>query len=406
MTDAVEFVPDPTLLEKYNIIKQSRSGWTGITTALTRLDKLEKDRDPYNEMETDRDDVLEYARTVRNCGDTIAYAIALAVHLSRHSRATTPQVRITRGFEAVGEGLGLRQRDEDDTRKVLKACMRALALPQPLAFDSWSDKQQLDDAWTEQLQTLIDAVNASPPASDVQGPAWDAWRARLIAAIQGAGDDSVDLNYLRCRAADALPGTILPVNLPALTINELSGAYIKGVSAAGAEPAGHVPLWFAYGMLALLGFDTGDLIATVTPAYSDHEKEQTTEFLRRLGQPTSPRKGIIVVRSKVESVTNGWMPLKTLPALSVTFDEYIARARVELRPYFASRLHGILLEVDPTDPAPEVSRRALHLAGSVPNVPIAPLLRAARPDIQGFATTTMARDLRTAAAQAFGVTSV
>jgi hypothetical protein len=396
MTDAAEFALDPTLLEKHAIIRQSRSGWPGIVTALTRLDTLEKNRDPYNEMEIDRDDVLEYAQTVRRCGDTIAYAVALALHLSRHSRASTPQLRVARGFEAMCDGLGLRQRDEDDTRRALKRCVRGLVPSLP--FDSWTPDGQLDDAWTEQLQKLIEAVNSASPPADIQPPAWDAWQGRLAAAIQGVNDDSVDLNYLRCRAADALAGTILPVNVLALTINDLSSAYIKGVEKSDATA--RVPLWFAYGMLALLGFDTGNDLPTTLTSGGDREKEQTAQFLQRVTQTSTPRKGIIVARSKVESLTSSWMPLRTLPTLSVLFDEYVASARVDLRSYFASRLHGILLEVEPTDPVAEVQKRAAHLGASLPNIRVALLARAPRPDIQGFPIVVNPKD-PAAASQAF-----
>jgi hypothetical protein len=404
MTDVTEFILDPALLEKYGIIRQSRAGWTGISTSLARLDGLEKTRDPYNEMETDRDDVLVYAQTVRRCADSIAYAVALAVHLSRHASAETPQQRMTHGFDAMCAGLGLRQRDEDDTRMALKRCIGGLVKPLPL--DNWSRDGQLDETWTAEVQKLIDAVNSAPPPRDIVAPAWDAWMSRLVTAIQGGSDDGADLDYLRCRAAGALAGTILPVNLLGLTINELSGAYVKGIAAGRPDTDAPAPLWFAYGMLALLGFDTGrELVATVTPAYGDREKEQTSVFLQRLPASTSPRKGVLVVRSQVESLTGGWMPLRNLPALSVSFDEYVSSARVEMRPYLASRLHGILLEVDATDAVAEVTKRTSQLAASLPNIPIALLSRMPRTDIQGFTRVVAPKDLSTAAGLAFPVTA-
>src|SRR5215510_7603617 len=124
MTETNQFPLDPAQLESYSIIRQSRAGWAAVTTAVDRLEKLKQTRDPYNEMEADRDDVLAYAEVVRRSGDVIAYAAALAAHLSRFMPAgATAQKRFTDGLRVLSEGLGLRQLDETKTRGEIVRCM-------------------------------------------------------------------------------------------------------------------------------------------------------------------------------------------------------------------------------------------------------------------------------------------
>lgn len=179
------------------------------------------------------------------------------------------------------------------------------AFPQPFEFQPFVQMPTAPtfDAWLTQLQAALSAIQTLPPAKAVKARAraWNAWQTRLIAVMNGGADVPADIDYLRCRAGNSLPGTILLPNTKAMFLREWSDAYIKSISALS-DPNDGCPLWFAFGVLGALGFDLSSQL--VAAASSDRSSDDgATRTLLSKAPKSSPRKGIIVIRIPAGSIT-------------------------------------------------------------------------------------------------------
>jgi hypothetical protein len=373
-----EFPIDLSLLGAYSVLPGTPS-WEQVDTALKRLSELRNTEVPYEEMEQDRDSVLQYALILQRCSQTIASAVCLTTHLARFSPAATTNLsaKYSGALTALSTGLDLRSLDETGTQSELLRCMRELfnsgsmpdipALPQnppPEALDTW--RASLDQA----LQSVRDLKR--PDSKEVQDGAWFAWQERLLAFAEGRPDVPPDLNYLCCRTEGTRPGTILRARLHNLLVREWSDAYIDALAAGSASP-----LWFGFGALAGLGFDLArDLQNFLTSSgLSDEETSSTQKFLSRIELSQPPKKGLIVIRLNANSVTYNWSA-SNRPALVVTSEQYFGRAKIDLRPYFQSRLDAIMIEVAAAEKPEDALKRVpvKEIQSRLPNVPVMLLL--------------------------------
>ena len=326
---------NPDLLEKYAVIRSSPR-WTEVEESRKRLEKLRESKQPYDKMEVDRDNVLRYAATLQRASETVTAGLCLAVHLAGFSAATRPDQRIEDGLRALSSGLDLPALDETDTKAELARCLAAafpeLRIEQPAMNDL--------GAWQASLEKALAFVRGAPPVDlpGCQKRAREAWKARLLAHLARQTEIPPDIDYLRCRTAGYPEGQVLRGRH--LTVREWSEGYIAGISASPAI----LPLWFAFGALGGLGFEVGKELASAGSRASYDESQEAGEFVQRAA-PMAPRKGIIVVRVGTESVTTNWR-VGAVPALVVTAEQYLGEAKVDLKNYFQSRLHGILIEVE------------------------------------------------------------
>jgi hypothetical protein len=414
-TTAPAFVFDLPLLEANSIIRKTPS-WADVDAARQRLSQLRELQQPYEQMEQDRDLVLQYADILGRSRDTIGYAICLAVDLARYSLAPGPRERFGDALRALSDGLDLRVRDEADTRAELLRCFRtafperpptllsaAAATPPPAAAD-----------WISALQVTASEIQGLPPQNinDVRQRAWNTWHERLIGFNSGT-DVPVDIDYLRCRVKSLDPGTILLPALRSLQLNEWSDAYIRASRISSpSDPESTIPLWFAYGALGALGFDLGPELESITTTVQDSREIESTKRFLGMMPPSPPQKGVLIIRVKAGSITDRWTrPSRQLPGICVTEESFANATRIGWT-YFQSRLHGVLFEAEPTEtPAATLARAgAAQVLLKLPRVRLGLLTRVARSESlpSGFTAQTAVApaDLAAASAQAFDVSPV
>jgi hypothetical protein len=398
MTPSSEIAISPELLEAHFILRASPS-WKEVQEARNRLKALAADgAQAYPKMETDRISVLQYAATLQRSADAVIFGMALATHLASFSPSDLPAQRLADGFQALSSGLDLLSLDEADTKAALERLVSE-GLPE-LKIEPAS--LTTPAAWRSALDSALDQVRklGPPDALATQRRAWGAWQARLLAYARRQPVVPPDIDYLRCRAEGSAPGTILRGRLQNLSVREWSEAYIAGVASNAAIKA---PLWFGLGALAGQGFDLSPDI-TPTTAASQEESEAAVQFLQRVGT-SNPKKGLIVVRLKAESISANWR-VSTVPALTVTAEEYLSQAKAKVDDYFLARLHGVLIEVDQNQEPAEAQKQAIWPAirKATPSVKIG-FLMARPPDntasVPSGSVYTVAPADAAAAAKAF-----
>jgi len=326
-----------------NSILRSIPSWKDVQAARDRLNALRTTQQPYDLMEADRDAVQQYSTILQRSANTIAMGILLGVHLGRLSRAASPKDRFGDGLRALAEGLDLRTLDETDTNQQLARCVDA-AFP-GAAFDfrtAMPVPPEALAAWLKKLQEALSAIHGLPPvrALDVRQRAWKTWLTRCAAVMSGTADVPADIDYLRCRAEGSAAGTILSANTKILTLREWGDAYIRSMSTQ--DTLDTVPLGFTAGVIAAMGFDLSPGFYGTMPKSQDLEDARAA-FTRT---DSVSRKGLVIVRVQSGSMTTVWRPVQTIPTLSVTAGGLHGATRVDLRSYLASRLHGVLIEID------------------------------------------------------------
>jgi hypothetical protein len=117
---------------------------------------------------------------------------------------------------------------------------------------------------------------------------------------------------------------------------------------------GFFPPWFAYGILAALGFGAGSDPQSAPAPEAD--RPAISEFLAKVANAPA-KKGLIVIRSIADSLTDNWRDSAGIPTLLLTAAEYAQCDRFDLRRYFEPRLNGILVEMGPGEQLDQVLRR-------------------------------------------------
>lgn len=153
---------DPELLQRHSIISGFPS-WKQVNEALRRLQQLQQPgANPYDEMELDRDNALQFENLLERSADSIAYAICLAAHLARFSNTKVFEQRLNEGFQALSTGLGLPLLRETEIREDLQRCVRAAFSDLGLEFPPLSAPVAAAPAVTPSPEASAAAVQ--PPA--------------------------------------------------------------------------------------------------------------------------------------------------------------------------------------------------------------------------------------------------
>ena len=213
---------------------------------------------------------------------------------------------------------------------------------------------QNTDPWRAALEDVLQKIRELPLpySSEIPVEAWENWQARLQSFAANSTEVLPDINYLRSRAAGSSPGTALAGRLKNRTLREWSEAFIAGIKSSGGSSS--TPLWFALGSLLAAGFDSQ--MTTLLSSSKYPEVEAAQQFVARI-PAGSPRKGLIVVRLPADSITANWRVSATVPAIAVTYEDYIAPAKIDMKVYFQPRLHGVLIEVDRSEQPDAALRR-------------------------------------------------
>jgi len=397
---------DPTLLEKYALIRSAPS-WNEVKDSMKRLAPLrEEQARPYDQMGTDRSNVLRYAEILRSSADSITYGVCLAVHLAQFSKAQLPKQKLEEGFEALKTGLDLPALVEADRKQELERCFRlafpdeevtiiplrtpsapsesgpapaaqeavaeptgttdggedgAAAVPSEAAVRvvETSSKPQAD-AWREALKSTVVKIEGqdAPKRNQVIERASDSWQARLLRFLTETSQPAIppDIDYLRCRAANDPLGTVLRGRLKDVSLREWNQAYVSGMSTDVKPP---VPLWFALAALVALGFDVPRDFSSAKPAM---EAGPATDFVSKIPPPatsaTELQKGLLILRLPKESLTEEWKISPSMPALILPPVVFLQDGKLNLQSYFQERLYWVLIEVARNEQWDAVQKRA------------------------------------------------
>lgn len=378
---------DAELLQRYAIIR-STPFWKGVRESMTRLERLQKTSEPYDQMDLDRDNVLRYAAILRDSSDSIAWGICLAVHLSRFSTTQAFEQRLNEGFLALSTGLDLASLTESETRDELQRCGRAAFSNLGLDFPALNIPAQLpaatpqqadvSDQWRKALDGALSSITTMEPPNmnEVEQKAADFWQARLGAFLTaGQLEIPPDIDYLRCRAAKLPLGMVLRGRLRNVSLREWSEAYVAGISNTGATTG--VPLWFGLGALGALGFDIPRdpslLRFSGENSKSSEEASATASFISRI--PTiSPPKGLLVLRLTAESQTAEWKISPSMPALVLTPEDFLREGKLNVQSYFQPRLAGVLVEVARDEQLDAAQKRVATIKGRLPSIKVGLLM--------------------------------
>jgi hypothetical protein len=375
-------------LQTYGIIR-STPGWKDVQESMTRLERLEKTAEPYDQMDLDRDNVLRYAAILRNSSDSIACGICLAAHLSRFSTIQAFEQRFHEGFIALSTGLNLPSLTETETREELQRCSRAAFPNIALNFPALNIVAQLSattpqavvsNPWRMALDGALSQIATMDPVdlNEIEQKAADSWQARLGAFLAAGSTQSEippDIDYLRCRAAKLPLGMVLRGRLKNVSLREWSETYVAGTSKMGAATG--VPLWFALGALGALGFDIPRdqslLRFSGENSKATEEANATMKFIS--GIPTiSPPKGLLVLRLTAESQTAEWKISPSMPALVLTPEEFLREGKLNVQTYFQPRLTGVLVEVARDEQPDAAQKRVTTIKDKLPSVKVGLLM--------------------------------
>jgi hypothetical protein len=380
---------DAELLQTYAIIR-STPVWKDVQESMTRLERLHKTAEPYDQMDLDRDNVLRYAAILRNSSDSIACGICVAAHLSRFSTTPAFEQRLNEGFLALSTGLDLPSLTETETRDELQRCGRAAFPNIALNFPALNVVAQLSgttppqavvsDQWRKALEGALSRIATMDPVdvNEVEQKAADSWQARLeafLAAGSGQSEIPPDIDYLRCRAAKLPLGMVLRGRLKNVSLREWSETYVAGTLKMGAATG--VPLWFALGALGALGFDIPRdqslLRFSGENSKVTEEASATMKFISRI--PTiSPPKGLLVLRLTAESQTAEWKISPSMPALVLTPEEFLREGKLNVQTYFQPRLTGVLVEVARDEQLDAAQKRVTAIKDRLPSVKVGLLI--------------------------------
>lgn len=224
----------------------------------------------------------------------------------------------------------------------------ASAAPGPLA-----------DLWRAALEDALAKIRDQEPLnwSSVIQKASDSWQTRLVAFTTGLPEVPPDIDYLRCCARKEPLGTILRPRLKSVTFREWNDVF-SSVIAESKDPRA-LPRWFALGALAALGFDVPkDLIKVSNANLPSGEIGPDAQFVSKLSRVPA-KKGLLILRVTADSVTASWN-ISTMPAISLTPDEFLRPWRLDLQDYFRDRLHGVLVELNKDEQPSAAQSRARY----------------------------------------------
>lgn len=298
--------------------------WGEVSKAIARLEdsvKVKSQPSP-----SDPESVKVFATRLRLNGEALGNALAAGLVLGEVSGRSGAGEKLVAGLAALARAYRFDGMNEKGVAATLAELKQTLTKDSPRIAEAWRVPALTDPDSVVQWEAALVAVRdtAEVPVTDIDGlvrrnseSAWTDWAVRLRSFFSGEPPLPPTAPELLNGASGRGPASVLRHGLERMTIAEWTQACQRALWPASPQDA--CPVWLARAAVHALGFrslSSWSLFATGEFERPPKEVEAASAW-DMLGANDMMRPSLLLVRQDGVSTLDGWLPGRSVSALSL-----------------------------------------------------------------------------------------
>ncbi|MEX2283839.1 MAG: hypothetical protein WEE89_15245 [Gemmatimonadota bacterium] len=339
-------VIDFTALSARHHILPTTPAWPSVQEAMQRLES-HGDHE-YKGQKADAGLVDEFAELLRHDSRLIGVALTCAAALGRALESGSRTERIERGLAALNAVYrleALNQKEKTTTLNRLLAELNAIDAWKELKAPARLPRRAIADNWKSTLHENLELASTAgwPNHQEWQSLSAAAWQSaaeRLSNFVTGRTDTGKPtLADLVTHATNALPASLLKLDLGSMTIVDWSKVFLSGLVRAYSGPGtrNRISKRLAHRALAILGFNVSETAEWLQVGSADPSP------FDGVGVPAPTHAPICALVIRTGPLLTQWLPDRERPILALTAAEF-ASANEQL-PKGQSLFHALPVQL-------------------------------------------------------------